>query len=76
MTKKNKRSTKTKDGGDLRAMHHDAGVDKTHAVADEDIESNDLFEMELPDDDDLGEPDINALVEQESELDNDSAVNM
>ena len=59
-------------------MPQPAHMDDSHIEADEVVETNDQIDIDPlnDDDDDVGEPDVNALIEQEDELADDDAVNV
>lgn len=75
MAKRNKRFAQTSNGDNENVTPRQARVDDTRVNSEDDIETtNDSVEMSLVDDD-VGEPDVNALLEEE-ELAEDDAENV
>jgi len=74
MAKRNMRSAQTKNGSNNNTIPDQTLVDETRVDSEKDMETNNPVEMNLMDDD-AGEPDVNALVEQEDELVDDDEVN-
>jgi RNA polymerase primary sigma factor len=76
MATRKKSSTQAGNNGNENVTPLEAPMEDSRVDSDDVVETNDQVNIDPLDDDDVGEPDVNALVEQEDELADDDAVNI